>query len=61
MWLRYISGCGKSTIKVRWKYVESKAYVRFKYGKNTVLYGNFLLAPTVYQTDTVSMIEHLCI
>ena len=52
--LQYVSGCGKSTIKVRRKYVESKAYVRLKYGKrrvkhgkSTVLYGNFILAPTV--------------
>ena len=37
--LQYISGCGKSTIKVRQKYVESKAYVRLKYGKSTVKYG----------------------
>ena len=37
--------CGYSTlagaIKVRRKYVESKAYVWLKYGKSTVLYGNF--------------------
>ena len=53
--LQYTSGSGKSTIKVRWKYVESKAYVRLKYGKSTVkygkstvLYGNFFLAPTVH-------------
>ena len=55
MRLQYVSGCGKSTIKVWRKYVESKAYVRLKYGKSTVkygkstvLYGNFILAPTVY-------------
>ena len=36
--------------------MESKAYVRLKYGKSTVKYGkstvlyrNFLLAPTVYR------------
>ena len=23
--LKYVSGCGKSTIKVRWKYAGSKA------------------------------------
>ena len=53
--LQYVSGCGKSTIKVRRKYEGSKAYVRLKYskstvkyGKSTVLYGNFFLAPTVY-------------
>ena len=52
--LQYVSGCGKSAIKVRRKYVESKAYIRLKYGKSTVkyskstvLYGNFFLAPTV--------------
>ena len=46
--LQYISGCGKSTIKVRRKYVGSKAYVwlkydkgTVKYGKSTVLYENF--------------------
>ena len=37
--LQCISGCGKSTIKVRQKYAESKAYVRLKYGKSTVKYG----------------------
>ena len=52
--LLYVSGCGKSTIKVRQKYAGSKAYIRLKhgestvkYGKSTVLYGNFFLAPTV--------------
>ena len=46
--LKYVSGCGKSTIKVRRKYAGSKAEVRLKngkstvkYGKSTVLYGNF--------------------
>ena len=46
--LQYVSGCGKSTIKVWWKYTGSKAYVwlkygtsTVKYGKSTVLYGNF--------------------
>ena len=39
MQLQYVSGCGKSTIKVRWNYAESKAYVRLKYGKSTVKYG----------------------
>ena len=41
-------------IKVRRKYAESKAYVQLKYvkstvkyGKSTVLYRNFFLAPTV--------------
>ena len=43
----YVSGCGKSTIKVRQKYAESKAYVWLKYSKSTVLYRNFFLAPTV--------------
>ena len=54
VWLQYISGCGKSTIKVRRKYAVSKAHVRLKYsrstvkyGKNIVLYGNFFLAPIV--------------
>ena len=54
MWLKYVSRCGKSTIKVRRKYAGSKAQVRLKngkstvkYGKSTVLYGNFFLAPTV--------------
>ena len=52
--LKYVSGCGKSTIKVRQKYAGSKRYVRLKYGKSTVkygkstvLYGKFFLAPTV--------------
>ena len=52
--LKYVSECRKSTIKVRRKYVGSKALVRLKYGKSTVkygkstvLYGNFFLAPTV--------------
>ena len=46
--LQYVSGCGKSMIKVQRKYAGSKAYVRLecgksivKYGKSTVLYGNF--------------------
>ena len=50
--LQYVSGCSKSMIKVWRKYAESKAYVRLKYsistvkyGKSTVLYGNFFLAP----------------
>ena len=50
--LQYVSGCGKSTIKVRQKYAESKAYVRLKYGKNTVKYGiirKLFLAPTVLE------------
>ena len=54
MRLQYVSGCGKSMIEVRRKYVESKAYVRLKYGKSTVkygkstvLYGKFFWAPTV--------------
>ena len=65
--LQYVSGCGKSTIKVRRKYAESKVYIRLKYGKSTVkygkstvkygkstvLYGNFFLAPTVY--------GHMCV
>ena len=29
------SGCGESTIKVRRKYAESKAYVTLKYGKSS--------------------------
>ena len=37
--LQYVNMCDKSTIKVRLKYTESKAYVRFKYGKSTVKYG----------------------
>ena len=37
--LQYVSGCGKSTIKVWRKYAESKAYVRLKYGKSTVQYS----------------------
>ena len=37
--LQYVNGCGKSTIKVRRKYAESKAHVRLKYGKSTVTYG----------------------
>ena len=52
--LLYVRGSGKSTIKVRRKYAESKAYVRLKYSKSTVgyakstvLYGNFFLAPAV--------------
>ena len=52
--LQYVSGCGKSTTKVRQKYAKSKAYVWLKFGKSTVkdskstvLYGNFILAPTV--------------
>ena len=55
--LQYVNGCGKSMIKVRWKYAGSKAYVWLKYGKSTVkydkstvLYRNFFLAPTVYGT-----------
>ena len=46
--LQYVSGCGKSTIKVRRKYAGSKVYIRLKYdkstvnyGKSIVLYGNF--------------------
>ena len=31
--VQHVSGCGKSTIKVRRKYAGSKAYVRLKYGK----------------------------
>ena len=31
-------------IKVRQKYVVSKAQVRLKYGKSIVKYGNFFLA-----------------
>ena len=27
VWLQYVGGCGTSTIKVRRKYAESKAYV----------------------------------
>ena len=34
--LQCVSGCGIGTIKVWWKYVESKAYVRLKYDKSTV-------------------------
>ena len=34
--LQYVSGCGKSTIRVWQKYAGSKAYVRLKYGKSTV-------------------------
>ena len=34
--LQYVSGCGKSTIRVRQKYAGSKAYVWLKYGKSTV-------------------------
>ena len=52
--LKYVSGCGKSTIKVWRKYAGSKASVRLRngkstvrYGKSTVLYGNFFWAPTV--------------
>ena len=45
--LQYVSGCGKSTIKVWRKYAVSKAQVRLKYGKSIVLYGNFFLAHTV--------------
>ena len=50
--LQYVIGCSKSTIKVRQKYVESKAYVQLKCskstvkcGKSTVLYENFFWAP----------------
>ena len=46
--LEYVSGCGKSTIKLRQKYAGSKAYVwlkycksSVKYDKSTVLYVNF--------------------
>ena len=56
--LQYVSGCGKSTIKVQRKYAESKAYVQLKYGKSTVkygkstvLYGIFFWAPTVAAHD----------
>ena len=59
MRLKYVSGCGKSTIKVRRKYAGSKAEVRLKngkstvkYGKSTVLYGNFFLAPTVVYSSS---------
>ena len=40
--LQYISGCGKRMIKVRQKYVVSKAHVHvwLRYGKSTVMYGN---------------------
>ena len=31
VWLQYVSGCGKSTIKVRRKYVVSKAHVQLQY------------------------------
>ena len=58
--LQYVSGCSKSTIKVRRKYVESKAYVRLKYGKSTVkygkstvLYGNFLFGAYCMYQDWV--------
>ena len=37
--LQYVSGCSKSTNKVRRKYAGSKAYVRLKYGKSTVKYS----------------------
>ena len=50
--LQYVSGCGKSTIKVRRKYVgseASEACVRLKYGKSTVKYGkSTVLYSTVY-------------
>ena len=36
VWLQYVSGCDKSTIKVQRKYMERKAYVQLKYGKRTV-------------------------
>ena len=46
--LQYVSGCGKSKIKVRRKYTGCKRYIPLKYGKSkvkcgksTVLYGNF--------------------
>ena len=39
--LQYVSGFGKSTIKVQRKYAGSKAYVQLKYGESTALYGNF--------------------
>ena len=52
--MEYVSGCSKSTIKVRRKYPVSKVQVQLKYGKSTakygksiVLYGNFFLVPTV--------------
>ena len=54
MRLQYVSGCGKSTIKVRRKYgVRTLKYGKrtVKYGKTTVLYGNFFLAPTVDYTN----------
>ena len=28
VWLQYVSGCGKSTIKVQWKYTGSKVEIR---------------------------------
>ena len=31
--LQYVSGCSKSTIKVRQKYTESKAHVWLKYSQ----------------------------
>ena len=41
--LQYVSGCGKSTIKVRQKYAGSKAYVQLKYSKSTVKYGKSIV------------------
>ena len=50
--LQYVSGCGKSTIKIRRKDAESKAYIRLKYGKSTVKYGKITVLygnlPTVH-------------
>ena len=43
MQLQYVSGCCKSTIKVRRKYAVSKAHVRLKYGKSTVKYGKSIV------------------
>ena len=57
--LQYVSGCGRTTIKVRRKYAESKAYVRLKHGKSTVLYGNFFLAPTVRHRNYVKTRKHV--
>ena len=59
MWLQCISVCGNSKIKVRRKYLVSKAHIKLKYGKSTVnygksivLYGNFVLVPTVHIYST---------
>ena len=61
--LKYVSGCGKSTIKVRRKYAGSKAEwlkngkSTVKYGKSTVLYGNFFLAPTVALVNVMCPVQ----